>query len=320
MTFFTSLYVCLRRIKHFSIVNFFSRTFFFHASKTFVEQMHRFKRLVVKSFLVSIVFSKVSSISNSSLDEFFMTINRNSSTSWINFKLCASNENVDVSNKLSNDENVDVSSKSSNDIELFANDNNNELIKIWKDIDLFISTNWFSFTKNFAIRSIISFKKTSKFEFKAKIISLTMIWMMNLTLNASHNVSRLWWFVLLLRFWNIVRLIFSKNWKNDNFDQSSKKRLKIFIASRWFVSSSWFCCAFSWFDEQSFEKIVIRRWIDSKLSSKIKSDHSRHNREKKQACFRSHIVWKTINRQQISVFDISHVRIKCLKTEWCLSR
>jgi hypothetical protein len=61
-----------------------------------------------------------------------MTINENSSTLWIDFKLCASNENVDVSSKLSNNENVNISSKSSNDIELFANDNNNnnESIKI----------------------------------------------------------------------------------------------------------------------------------------------------------------------------------------------
>ncbi len=49
--------VCLKKIKHFLIVNFlFSRTFFFHALKTFVEQMHRFKRSVVKSSFVSIVF------------------------------------------------------------------------------------------------------------------------------------------------------------------------------------------------------------------------------------------------------------------------
>jgi hypothetical protein len=80
--------------------------------------MHRFKRLVVKSSFVSIVFSNVSNISNSSLDEFFMTFNENSSTSWVDLKLCASNESVDVS------------SRSSNDIELFANDNNNESIEI----------------------------------------------------------------------------------------------------------------------------------------------------------------------------------------------
>jgi hypothetical protein len=162
---------------------FFSRTFFFHASRTFVEQMHRFKRFVVKSSFVSIVFSNVSNISNSSLDEFFMTINENSNTSWVDFKLCAANENVDVSSKSSNDENVDVLSKSSNDIELFANDNNNESIKIWKNIDLFISTNWSSFTKNLAIRSIISFERTSKFEFRARMISLTMIWIMNFRFN-----------------------------------------------------------------------------------------------------------------------------------------
>jgi hypothetical protein len=70
-----------------------------------------------------------------------MTIIENSNTSWVNFKLCASNENVDVSNKSFNDENADVSNKSLNDIELSANDNNNESIKIWKDIDLFTSTN-----------------------------------------------------------------------------------------------------------------------------------------------------------------------------------
>ncbi len=144
-------------------------------------------------------------------------------------------------------------------------------------------------------------------------------WIFDLTLNASHDVSRFWWFVLFLRFWNIVRLIFSKIWKNDNFDQSSERRLKIFIASRWFVSSSWSCCAFSWSDEQSSERVVIRRWIDSKLSSRIRSDHSRHNREKRQALLRSHVVWKTIE-QQISVSNISHVRIRCLETEWCLSR
>jgi hypothetical protein len=174
------MYVCLRRIKHFSIVNFFFfRTFFFHASRTFVEQMHRFKRFVVKSFLVSIVFSSVSNISNNSLDEFFMTINENSSTSWIDLKLCASNENVNVLSKSSNDENADVSNKSSNDIELSANDNNNESIKIWKDIELFISTHWSFFTKNFAIQRIISLRKTNKFKFKARMISLIMIWMMN---------------------------------------------------------------------------------------------------------------------------------------------
>jgi hypothetical protein len=145
-------------------------------------------------------------------------------------------------------------------------------------------------------------------------------WIFDLTLNASHDVSRFWWFVLFLRFWSIVRLIFSKNWKNDNFNQSSKKRLKILIAFRWFVLSSWSCCAFFWFDEQSFERIVIQRWIDSKLSSRIRSDHSQHNREKRQIFFRSHVVWKTIDRQQISVFNISHVRIRCLKIEWCLSR
>jgi hypothetical protein len=162
------VYVCLRRIKHFSIINFFSsRTFFFHASRTFVEQMHRFKRFIVKFFFVSIVFSSVSNISNSSLDEFFMTINENSSTSWVDLKLCASNENVDVS------------SKSSNDIELTANDNNNESIKIWKNIDLFTSTSWSFFTKNLATRSIISFERTNKFKFKMRMISLTMIWMMN---------------------------------------------------------------------------------------------------------------------------------------------
>ncbi len=63
-------------------------------------------------------------------------------------------------------------------------------------------------------------------------------WIFDLTLNASHDVSRLWWFVLLLRFWDIVRLIVSKNWENDNFDQLSEKCLRIFIASRWFVASS----------------------------------------------------------------------------------
>jgi hypothetical protein len=129
--------------------------------------MHRFKRFVVIFFFVSIVFSSVSSISNSSLDEFFMTINENSSTSWVDFKLCASSENADVSNK------------SLNDIELFANNNNNESIKIWKNIELFTSTNWSCFTKNFATRSIISFERTNKFEFRARIISLTMISMMN---------------------------------------------------------------------------------------------------------------------------------------------
>jgi hypothetical protein len=170
------VYVCFKKIKHFSIVNLFSsRIFFFYASRTFVEQMHRFKRLVVKSSFVSTVFSSVSSISNNSLDEFFMTINENSSTSWIDLKLCASNENVDVSSKSSNDENIDVSSKSSNDIKLSANDNNNESIKIWKNIDLFTSTNWSFLTKKFVTRSIISFEKTSKFEFKARMISLTMI-------------------------------------------------------------------------------------------------------------------------------------------------
>jgi hypothetical protein len=145
-------------------------------------------------------------------------------------------------------------------------------------------------------------------------------WIFDLTLNASHDVSRLWWFVLLLRFWSIVRLIFSKNWENDNFDQSSKKRLRILIASRWFVSFSWSCCVFFWSDEQSSEKIVTRQWIDSKLFSRIRSDHSRHNREKRQALLRSHVVWKTIDRQQISVSNIFHVKVRCLKIEWCLSR
>ncbi len=92
--------------------------------------MHRFKRFFVESFLISIVFSSVSSILNNSFDKFFMIINENSNTSWIDLKLCISNENVDVSNKSSNDENVDVLSKSSNDIKLSANDNNNESIEI----------------------------------------------------------------------------------------------------------------------------------------------------------------------------------------------
>jgi hypothetical protein len=80
--------------------------------------MHRFKRFVVKSFLVLIVFSSDSSILNSSLDEFFTTINENSSTLCVDLKFCASNESVDVSNK------------SSNDMKLSANDNNNESIEI----------------------------------------------------------------------------------------------------------------------------------------------------------------------------------------------
>ncbi len=160
--------VCFRRIKHLSIVNLFSsRTFFFHASRTFLKQMHRFKRLVVESSFISIVFSRDSNISNSSLDEFFTTMNENSSTSCVDLKSCASNESVDVS------------SKSSNDIELFASDNNNESIEIWKDIEFFTSTSWSFFTKHLATRSIISFERTSRFEFKARMISLTMIWMMN---------------------------------------------------------------------------------------------------------------------------------------------
>ncbi len=80
--------------------------------------MHRFKRFVVESFLVLTVFLSDSNISNSSLDEFFTTFNENSSTSCVDFKFCAANENVDVS------------SKSSNDTKLFANDNNNESIEI----------------------------------------------------------------------------------------------------------------------------------------------------------------------------------------------
>jgi hypothetical protein len=80
--------------------------------------MHRFRRFVVKSFLVLIIFSSDSSISNNSFDEFFTIINENSNTSCVDLKFCASNENVDVS------------SKSSNDIKLSANDNNNESIKI----------------------------------------------------------------------------------------------------------------------------------------------------------------------------------------------
>jgi hypothetical protein len=62
-------------------------------------------------------------------------------------------------------------------------------------------------------------------------------WIFDLTLNASHDVSRFWWFVLFLHFWDIVRLIFSKNWENDNFDQSLKRSLRIFIAFRWLVFS-----------------------------------------------------------------------------------
>jgi hypothetical protein len=135
---------------------FFSQIFFFHVSRTFVEQMHRFKRFVVKSFIVLIVFSNDSSISNNSFDEFFTTINENSSTSCVDFKFCASNENVDVS------------SKSSIDIKLSANDNNNESIKIWWNIELFTSTSWFSFTRNLAIRSTISFEKKTNLNFKRK--------------------------------------------------------------------------------------------------------------------------------------------------------
>jgi hypothetical protein len=63
-------------------------------------------------------------------------------------------------------------------------------------------------------------------------------WIFDLTLNASHDVRQFCWFVLFLRFWNIVRLIFSTNWKNDNFDHSSKRNSRIFIAFWWFVSSS----------------------------------------------------------------------------------
>jgi hypothetical protein len=70
-----------------------------------------------------------------------MTINENSSTSWIDFKFCALNKNVNISNKSLNDENVNVLNKLLNDIELFANNNNIESIKIWKNIELFISTN-----------------------------------------------------------------------------------------------------------------------------------------------------------------------------------
>jgi hypothetical protein len=80
--------------------------------------MHRSRCFVVKSFLVLIVFSNDSNISNNSLDEFFTTINENSNTSCVDLKFCASNENVDVS------------SKSSNDTKLSANDNNNESIEI----------------------------------------------------------------------------------------------------------------------------------------------------------------------------------------------
>jgi hypothetical protein len=42
--------------------------------------------------------------------------------------------------------------------------------------------------------------------------------------------------------------------------------------------------------------------------------------KKKQILFWSHVVWKTIDRQHIFVFNIFHVRIKCLKIEWYLSR
>jgi hypothetical protein len=150
------VYVCLRKIKHFSIVNFFFWTFFFYALRTFVEQMHRFKRFVVKSSFVSIVFSNVSNISNNSLDEFFMTIKKNSSTSWIDFKLCTSNENVDVS------------SKSSKDIELSANDNNNESIEIWKDINLFTSTSWSFLTKNFATRKHYLIRKNEQIRIQSE--------------------------------------------------------------------------------------------------------------------------------------------------------
>jgi hypothetical protein len=80
--------------------------------------MHRLKRFVVESFLVLIVFSSDSNISNNSFDEFFTTVNKNSNTSYVDFKFCALNENVDVS------------SKSLNDTKLSANDNNNESIKI----------------------------------------------------------------------------------------------------------------------------------------------------------------------------------------------
>ncbi len=133
--------VCFKRFKRFSIVNFlFFRTFFFHASRTFVEQMHRFKRFVVKSFFVLIVFSSDSSISNSSLDEFFTTVNENSSTLCVDFKFCALNENADVS------------SKSSNDMKLSANDNNNKSIKIWWNIELFFFHEKFRDSKHNLIR------------------------------------------------------------------------------------------------------------------------------------------------------------------------
>jgi hypothetical protein len=148
--------------------------------------MHHFKRFVVKFSFISIVFSNVSNISNNSFNKFFMTINKNSNTSWIDYKLCVSNEIIDVS------------SKSSNDIELFVNDDNNKSIKIWKNIELFISTNWSCFTKNLAIRSIISIERTKNSNLKpewyhwqwyqwwifdCRMISLTMISMMNFWFN-----------------------------------------------------------------------------------------------------------------------------------------
>ncbi len=79
--------------------------------------MHRFKRFIVKFFLVLIVFSSDSNISNNLLDEFFTIFNKNLNTSCVDFKFCALNENVDVSSKLLND------------MKLSANDNNNESIK-----------------------------------------------------------------------------------------------------------------------------------------------------------------------------------------------
>jgi hypothetical protein len=56
-------------------------------------------------------------------------------------------------------------------------------------------------------------------------------WIFDLTLNASHDVSRFWWFILLFRFWSIVRLIFSRNWKTSAKPETGWERRKLtFVA------------------------------------------------------------------------------------------
>jgi hypothetical protein len=121
-------------------------------------------------------------------------------------------------------------------------------------------------------------------------------WIFDLTLNASHDVSRLWWFVLFLRFWSIVRLIFSMSWKNDNFDQSSKKSLKnfhrvsmirfIFISLLRFLliwwASFWKSChsTMNWFkvtfDDQiwSFTTYSRKETSSSSIACRLKNNWS----------------------------------------------